>query len=481
MSRDADELPLAAEFPAATEAQWRKLVDGVLKGENFGTLRSRSADGLTIEPLYPRAAGVAPIAGRAPGARWQVTQRIDHPDPDACNAEVLHELDNGADGLALIPAGAIGAHGYGLAPDANAIERTLAGVHLDAGIAIALEYSPHAPELPLTLAGLVKRQGASPAAVHIRFGLDPLAAFALDGAMSAPWREVAPRIAAIAADLFKRGFRGPFAVADGRVVYDAGGTEAQELAFALAASVAYLRAFEEGGIVLDGARRMISFRLTTDADQLLTIAKFRALRKLWQRVEESCGLTPAPAFIEAETAWRSMTRDDAYVNILRATIAVFSAGVGGADAATVLPFTAARGLADRFARRVARNTQLVLLDEAGIAHVADPTAGAGWSEDLTTKLCRAAWTLFQEIEAAGGLAAALEHGLIQTKVAAARTARERALADKKEALIGASEYPGIVDVPVLDVPRIVLPAIAGAVRCEPLTPLRLAAPFERAT
>jgi methylmalonyl-CoA mutase len=166
--------------------------------------------------------------------------------------------------------------------------------------------------------------------------------------------------------------------------------------------------------------------------------------------------------------------------MLRATIAMFSAGVGGADAVTVLPFTAARGLPDRFARRVGRNTQLVLLEEAGIAHVADPTAGAGGSEDLTEKLCRAAWALFQEIEAANGLAAALEQGLIQKKVAAARTAHERALTDKADALIGASEYPGVSDVPVLDVPRVILPALPAAVTCEPLAPVRLAAPFEKA-
>ena len=479
MSRDADDLPLAAEFPAATDAQWRKLVDGVLKGARFDKLQSRNADGLTIEPLYPRAPDAAPVAWRAPGTRWQVMQRIDHPDPDACNAEVLHELDNGADGLVLVPAGAIGAHGYGLAPGANAVERALAGVHLDAGISIALELSPHFPELPSTVAALVKRQGLSPAAVDIRFGLDPLGAFARHGRSSAPWRERPPRIAAIAADLSKRGFRGPFAVADGRVVHDAGGTEAQELAFALASAVAYLRGLEAGGIGLDEARRMIAFRLTADADQFLTIAKFRAMRKLWQRVEASCGLAPAPAFVEAETAWRTMTRDDAYVNILRATIAVFSAGVGGADAITVKPFTSARGLPDRFARRVARNAQLVLLDEAGIAHVADPTAGAGWSEDLTEKLCRAAWSLFQEIEATGGIVPALEQGVIQKKVTAARKARERALADGTEALIGASEYPGISDVPVLDVPRVTLPALPATATCEPLTPVRFAAPFEK--
>jgi methylmalonyl-CoA mutase len=423
MTDAADDLPLAAEFPATTHAQWRKLVDGVLKGAPFAKLQSRSADGLTIEPLYARAANATPIAGRAAGGHWQVMQRIDHPDADACNAEVLHELDNGAAGLVLVPAGAVGAYGYGLTNGANSLERVLAGVHLDAGITIALEFSPHAPELPLALAELVKRQGLSTAAVDIRFGLDPLGAFALHGTMAAPWRDTASRTAAIAADLSKRGFKGPFATTDGRVVHDAGGTEAQELAFALAAAVAYLRAFEAGGIALDSARRMIAFRLTADADQFLTIAKFRAARRLWARVEESCGLVPAPAFVEAETAWRSMTRDDAYVNMLRATIAVFLAGVGGADAIAVVPFTAARGLPDRFARRVARNTQLVLLDEAGIAHVADPTAGAGGSEDLTEKLCRAAWALFQEIEATGGLAAALEQGLLQKKVAAARAAR----------------------------------------------------------
>jgi methylmalonyl-CoA mutase len=224
---------------------------------------------------------------------------------------------------------------------------------------------------------------------------------------------------------------------------------------------------------------MIFFRLTADADQLLTVAKFRAMRKLWAKIEDTCGLSPAPAFVAAETAWRTMTRDDTYVNILRATIAVFAAGVGGADAITVLPFTAARGLPDRFARRVARNLQLVLLDEAGIAHVADPTAGTGVSEDLTGRLARAAWTLFQEIEAAGGVAAALERGLIQRNVAAARAERARRFAEGKDALVGASEYPGMADVPVLDVPPASLPDLPAAVTCEPLPPVRLAAPFEK--
>ena len=141
-------------------------------------------------------------------------------------------------------------------------------------------------------------------------------------------------------DLAAQGFVGPFAVADGRVIHAAGGSEAQELAFVLACAVAYLRALEQGGIALDDARRFIYFRLAADQDQFLTIAKFRALRKLWARIEEACGLAARPAFVAGETAWRMMTKRDPHGNIVRGTIAALGAAVGGADAVTVLPFSA---------------------------------------------------------------------------------------------------------------------------------------------
>jgi methylmalonyl-CoA mutase len=165
---------------------------------------------------------------------------------------------------------------------------------------------------------------------------------------------------------------------------------------------------------------------------------------------------------------------------LRTTIATFAAAIGGADAVTVLPFTAACGLADAFARRVARNTQLVLIEEAGIARVADPSAGTGWSEQLTDALCRAAWALFQEIEAAGGAAAALEQGLIQRKVAVARAERERAVATRKDALVGANEFPdlGEAAAQVLDVKPVSVPPMQAAVPIASLPQMRLAQPYE---
>src|SRR3954452_18425850 len=220
------------------------------------------------------------------------------------------------------------------------------------------------------------------------------------------------------------GIKGPLAAADGRVIHDAGGSEVQELVFVLASGVAYLRAIEQAGVSLDDAQGMVYARLNADADQFLKLAKFRALRLLWARIEKACRLTAKPLFVAADTAWRMLTQRDPYVNLLRATMATFSAGLACADAITVLPHTLALGLPDPFARRVARNTQLVLLEESNLAKVSDPAAGAGGIETLTGQLCDAAWALFQESERVGGAFAALQQGLFQSKVAAARKARD---------------------------------------------------------
>jgi methylmalonyl-CoA mutase len=219
---------------------------------------------------------------------------------------------------------------------------------------------------------------------------------------------------------------------------------------------------------------MIFFRLSCDADQFLTTAKFRALRKLWARVQAACGLAVEPGFVCAETAWRITTKRDPHVNILRATVAAFAAALGGADAITVLPFTAALGLPDRFARRIARNTQLVLLEESHLAKVADPAAGSGAVEDLTDQLCAAAWALFQEVERAGGIAAALTGGLVQQKVAEIRAERAAAVARRQDALTGATIFPNLTEADV----AVDMPAPPRALSASGLRPIRLAEPFD---
>jgi methylmalonyl-CoA mutase len=477
-----DNLRLAADFQPATYDDWRKLVDGVLKGAPFEKLVGKTYDGLKIEPIYQRATNAKPVLGRPPAWPWQIMQRIDHPDAKQANAQALHELENGAEGLTLVFAGANGAHGFGLDPSAQTIEKVLDGVFMDAGISVELEIGPQSRIAAIHLAEYLKRKRVVLGACSIRFGLDPLGACAVGGSSPYSWPEIAPAVTGAIKGLSAMGFEGPFAAADGRVIHDAGGSEVQELAFVLATGVAYLRAIEQAGVALEDAQGMVYARLSADADQFLTLAKFRALRVLWAQVEQACGLTPKPLFIAADTAWRMLTQRDPYVNMLRATIAAFSAGLGGADAVTVLPHTLALGLPDAFARRAARNTQLVLLEESNLAKVSDPAAGSGGIETLTQQLAEAAWALFQEIEKAGGAFTSLEQNLIQRKVAATRAVREANIFRRKEVLTGASEFPNLHEahVAVLDARPVVLPPYGEAkIKFDPLPPMRLAAPFER--
>ncbi len=331
------------------------------------------------------------------------------------------------------------------------------------------------------LAELLAERKIAPSAVKVHFGLDPIGGSGVRGSSHGPWQSIAKVFGGKIAQLAKLGFRGPFAPADGRVIHDAGGSEAQELAYVLAVGVAYLRALEDTGIPLEDARRMIYARLSADADQFLTMAKFRALRLLWARIEQSCGLTPEPLFIVAETSWRMLTQRDPDVNMLRATIAAFSAGLGGANSVSVLPHTLALGLPDAFARRIARNTQLVLLEESNLDKVSDPAAGSGGIEALTKQLCEAAWLLFQEIEKAGGALAALEKNILQPKVAAVRAARDVNIAKRKDILTGASEFPNLNEKKptVLDAKPAALPWTDEVAQTfDALAPIRLAAPLE---
>lgn len=468
------ELSLASAFPLAEDAAWKALVEKALRGAPFASLESKTYDGLGIAPLYARAQDGAVVPGRALGAPWEVMQRIEIADSGTANGQILDDLNNGASGIALVFQGAVGDRGFALPADEAVLTAALEGVHLEWGVPVELQLGPNAKEITAIVTTVVTDRGLDPADVNFRFGFDALGAIAANG-----WNDTSAQdVAALAKDLSAQGFKGPFAVADGRPVHDAGGSEAQELAFVLGCALSYLRALEEVGIPLDEARRMIFFRLAADQNQFLTTAKVRALRKLWSRVEEACGLDPEPAFVAAETAWRMMTKRDPHGNIVRGTIATLAAAIGGANAVSVLPFSTAIGLPDAFARRVARNTQTVLLEESNLYRVADPSAGSGAMETLTSELCATAWSLFQEIEAAGGMAEALKAGLIQDKVAGVRAAREAAMARRKDALVGTSDFPDLAEakIAVMDAAPSKLNGKAETVT--PLNPMRVAEGFE---
>lgn len=483
------DLPFMDAFPVPGETQWRAAVDKVLKGADFEKkLVGRTADGIRIEPLYPAAPASDARPSRAQAGRWRVAARVDHPDAAEAAGLALAELEGRADSLSLAFAGAPAARGFGIeATTVEALDAALSGAMLDL-VRLRLDPAPGGRKQALLVADLVERRGHAPASLQIDFGMEPIGVLASSGALAVQLPELGRRIAETITSLKARGFAGPFLAADGRIWHEAGATEAQELGAVLATAVSYLRLLEEDGFSLAEARDVISFTLVADADEFVTVAKLRAARLLWDRVQRACGLEPKPVFIHAETAWRSLTRRDPWVNLLRGTIAAFSAGVGGADSIGVQPFTAALGLPDGFARRVARNTQLILLEEANLWRVADPAAGAGGFEALTQALCEQGWRKFQDLEAESsgdltGIVGALANGHIQKGLARERDARAKAIATRREPITGTSEFPNLAEasVSVLAPPPAASAERAGsdeAVTVEPLPSIRLAEPFE---
>ena len=463
---------LAAPFVPASEADWRGRVTAVLKGEPFESLIGRTSDELPIGPLYPRRADAPPVPGMRPARPWTIISRVDQPDPETANGQALSDLEGGAGGLTLVFSGTASARGAGLPlGDVRLLDIALSGVDLNL-IDLRLDSGTNGIEAVHLLQTLVERRNLSADTLAIDFGLDPVIWSASPRSEPSRWPGEG---AAAVVKLSDAGFRGPFLRCDGRLWHEAGASEAQELACLVATGLASLKALEAAGFSLHDARRALSFLAVADHDALLTIAKLRALRRLWARVEKACSLTPEPIRLHAETAWRMLTKRDVNTNMLRNTIAVFAAGIGGADSICSLPFTSALGTPDAFARRIARNTQSVLIEEANLWRVSDPASGAGGFEAMTEALCMEAWALFQTIERQGGMAASLHDGTIQKRITETRSARHDALAKGEATIVGTTRFSNSAEDDGLVLSK------AGAVGPEDaLASLRIAEPFESA-
>ena len=468
-------LGLEMQFPPASEAEWRRLVERVLDGRPFELLVSTTFEGLKIAPLYPRAASEDARALRQKPGAWTLSQRMDHPEPETANSMARADLIGGTDALTITVANAPAARGFGVRIETERdLDAALVGIDLDL-ISLRIDAGARALDLAPHFAAIARSRSLTSASLDVDFGHDPVGHLARTGVLS-PGRGLVETHKLLRG----AGFAGHLFLADGRPYHEAGAGEAQELGCVIATGIEYLRLLETEGLSLEEARDEIAFLLVADADEFLTLAKFRALRRLWARVELACGLTPEPMRLHAETAFRMMTKYDPWVNILRTAMGVFAAGVGGADAITVLPFTLALGLPDDFARRIARNTQLILIHELKLAKVADPAAGAGSFEALTDEFCARAWNLLQTIEAQGGMTASLQAGLPQKEVAVAAAARRAAIARGTFAITGTSAFPHLGEAPVNVLE--LTPAGAGespaAGDCLPLPSRRDAEPYE---
>ena len=419
------------------------------------SLIATTRDGIEINPLYTRADEIAerPAPGQFPYVRggdrsglpengWHVSARVEAGgDASQVNIRVLDLLEQGASALWLTTEAA------DLATVLKDVYLDLAPVAFESGtdlVEVAEAYLELLDERRAAGDGVTDRS-----AVVADLGAAPVTA-AFSGADTIGL-DAAVRLAARVSEREEtiRTF-----VADGTVFHARGAGDAQELAYAVAAGLEYVRALISAGMSADAALRQVSFRLAATDDQFASIAKFRAGRLMWARAAELLGAPEAGGAPQhAVTSSAMMSRRDPWVNMLRTTLAAFGAGVGGATSVTVLPFDVSipgglESTSRSFADRIARNTQLLLLEESHLGHVVDPAGGSWYVESLTDSLAEAAWSALQTVEAAGGLSAAISSGSVDEAISRVRDARDTDIAHRTAPITGVSEFPNLGETPL---------------------------------
>lgn len=468
---NTDEFLLGDDFESADKQAWIDLATAALKGRSPDTLTTTTLDGIAVAALHTDsgAADPAGLPGSAAHTRgssagghagsWDVRQLHADPDISRANASVLEDLETGATSL-LLDLDRLGIE------SAADLDRLLDGVHLDlAGVHLA----PSARGLAAaeSLVALWEMRGMSNSAATGSLGLDPMGV-AARGGQPVSFDEV---VAAF--ELSQRFESVPALVVDATPYADAGASDAQEIAYSLATGVQYLRTLTDSGVSIDDAFDALAFTYSVGPDQFAGIAKLRAARTAWARIGETCGAARGRCGQRQHgvTAASMMSAADPWVNMLRVTVACFAAAIGGAQAITVRPFDSAAGTSDTFARRIARNTQLLLIEESNLARVIDPAGGSWFVEQLTADLADAAWEEFQTIEAAGGMAPALDSRLIADRIATVSQQRSDRAATRRDLITGVSDFPNI-DEELLSRPAAPAGPIGG------LESQRLAQPFE---
>ncbi len=440
-------LDLESAPQPGTRADWERAAAGLLrKGRRLGEedpdaavvdrLSHRTLAGVTLRPVYgaddldpslDRAAPGSPpyTRGRRPAEEsrgWDIRVPVSGQE----SAHVAGELAGGATSLWLHV-------GAGARP--TDLETALGAVDV-ARVPVVLEARADPATAARALVDWLEQRGLA-AAPGTSLGADPLGAWVREG--------VGADLDTVVGDVLNAARTAGVGalVVDATAVHDLGAAEDLELGYSLAAGAAYLRAMEAAGCSVDEACGLMEFRYAATDDQFLTIAKLRAARLLWHRVSELSGASVAARGQRqhAVTSRAMMSRYDPYVNMLRTTVAAFAAGVGGADAVTVLPFDSPLGRPEELGRRIARNTSSLLLSEAHVGVVADPAGGSYAVESLTQELADAAWELFGEIEAADGVTAALANGWLAARLSRARVQRAARVNDRTQPITGLTEFP----------------------------------------
>jgi methylmalonyl-CoA mutase len=303
------------------------------------------------------------------------------------------------------------------------------------------------PAAALVVAAL-KAKGADLTKTSLTLGNDPLGYLAVNGQLPMSLDEAFDALASLTNWAMVNAPKAKTLVACGFPYYEAGANAVQQLAFTLSSAVTALRAMEVRGISIENAASKMVFRVKVGGHFFMEIAKLRAMRVLWAQVARACGASDdaAKICIQAKNGRLNKTRFDPHVNMLRGTTEAFAAIAGGVDSLHIGAYDEVLGgQPSELGRRIARNTQIILREESRLDNVVD-IAGGSWAvETLTHQLVSAAWKLFQEVEAMGGLLKALESGFVQKAIGEVTNARRKAVNVRTDVVVGTNQYPNALE------------------------------------
>lgn len=450
-----------SEFPGVDIEEWRERVERELHGKGLDGLAVDTLEGLVLAPLYARAArdpghpGVPPyVRGSRPAPEeppWVRWQRVDEPDLGRAVERIEADRAGGVDGLwlrfdrsvrsGLDPEAPAAAVGDGVVATGGAdLERLLRAAG-EGPLALRLDAGANALPVAASLFGALERVGGDLDVTRVHLGMDPVGALAGDGGLPASVQRLGREAALLARRAAER-LPNVRALAVDTAPYARAGADAvQQLAFAMSTAVQYLRWLEEHGVAPEQAVGQLEFRFETDRHFLLEVAKLRAARLLWARLQGACGVEPVAPWLHASTGWRTLTRQDPWTNLLRVSVQATAAIVGGADSLSTAPFDARLGRPDALGNRLARNTQAILAEESGLGWPIDPAGGAYAVERVTRGLAAAAWERLQALEGAGGVLECLRNGSLHDSVGEAARRRADRIHAGEFPLLGRTHYP----------------------------------------
>tara|TARA_B110000971_G_scaffold221632_1_gene269593 strand:+ start:131 stop:1906 length:1776 start_codon:yes stop_codon:yes gene_type:complete len=445
------DLKLGSDFGNPSQGDWLAAVESALRGKAADSLVSQDLAGFERQPLYTQATApseTSGLPGFAPFTRgpqavnntylpWHIAQRAVIGRKGVDNAALMTDLNGGVTALWLDFSQSV--------PDAGALKALLQDVRLDLA-PLCLVPRAHGMAAVQPVLDYYDQHEAAPETVGY-LNLDPLAASLEHGEMGEMGETAAFDYAALPSlSTARPGLR--WMTSSGAAYHAHGASVPQELGWMLAGLTDYMRELEAVGVSPAQALSKIILTVAADVDFFATLAKIRAARLLFANIAEAVGAPDTPPQIHAESSLRAFADIDPWVNILRATAATMGAGIAGVDVMCVAPCTATSASDSTLTRRIARNTQIILQEESHIGQVTDAAGGSYYVEQLTHDLATSAWEIFQDIEATGGLRAAVADGRIGDAIIHQRAAFDAAMDTRAHAMVGVSEFPNLEEAPL---------------------------------